>query len=173
VDANSKKSIHFKETLPSTLDTIQKDDEELRITFLRASLKKYFEVISNPLPIINESIKSLASFIDNIDPSIDSEGFASSLNTSEDVPLDSEIFEFGETDRERKKVLQGLSKFSVEKESLQDDRILLMTSKEGRKRAVERVKQLEKDKLELEKRKTSLDIVLEYHREKVILSFII
>jgi hypothetical protein len=90
-------------------------------------------------------------------------------------------------DQERRRILQGLHRTKEEKvfraydltsskanswkqESTIDDKILATAGKDGRKKALERSKQYEKDIQELEKKKVGLENMLAVHQNKVFLS---
>ena len=92
-EANQKKQNHFRDILPMQLSLIQKEDEELRIAFMKAAMKKYHEIVSSVQPGISESIDFIGTILDTITPSTDSEVLANSLNTNESFPSDIQMFE--------------------------------------------------------------------------------
>jgi ABC-type transporter Mla subunit MlaD len=93
IETNQKKATHFRDFLPTQLDQVQKDDEELRIAFMQSALKKYHEIISSAQPDITDCLQSIGNALEQISPSYDSEFLAQMLGANDQYPVDCQLFE--------------------------------------------------------------------------------
>jgi hypothetical protein len=75
------------------IQLIQKEDEDLRASFVKSAFKKYSEIISKVQPAVNEALKLMESQFEHISPSHDSEVFAKVVRTHEVTPSDYQMFE--------------------------------------------------------------------------------
>jgi hypothetical protein len=65
----------------------------MRTAFLKVALVKYHEILKEPLPTLTESFEVIASNVEAIDATTDSETFAASLTASEQIPMDFDLYE--------------------------------------------------------------------------------
>ncbi|TPX31132.1 hypothetical protein SmJEL517_g05473 [Synchytrium microbalum] len=146
-ETNDKKNKHYQEQLPAILDIIQRDDEKDRIVVAKELLIKFAELESTQLPVVSACTQSMISTAQTITPKYDTDLFVKLMRTGDPTPPDY-VFEGVGTEN----VLKAFTKHT-KAESNVEESIITLPERKGRKRAVERLKQLDKDHAELEKKR--------------------
>ncbi|KAJ3412359.1 Formin-binding protein 1 [Chytridiales sp. JEL 0842] len=169
-DTNEKKTKHFTVVLPTLLNEIQSEDENHRIRATKVALNKYHELLASIQPGIDAGLENISVAFQKISAEYDSQIFVSSLRTGDSVPEDY-VFEEKAVARDGNlkragSVRSGSAKSPPDVEHESDDAILSESPKKGRKLAADRVKQMEKEVVELEKKKQAVESLLSVYAQK-------
>ncbi|KAJ3165390.1 Formin-binding protein 1 [Geranomyces variabilis] len=184
---NAAKQKHFEETLPNILDDVQNKDEQNRIEFTRKAFLRYADLLNAQTPSITSSIDAMVSIFSKITPSYDSATFVKLCRSNAPHPAD---FQFEERALytpggalspsstagsgssmsavgKKGSLTRGFTKADLVDESKEDAIVSLGTgSKAGRKKAVERIKALEKELAENEKKRTGCETLISVYKSK-------
>ncbi|KAJ3154108.1 Formin-binding protein 1 [Geranomyces michiganensis] len=186
---NAAKLKHFEETLPNILDDIQNKDEQNRIEFTRKAFLRYADLLNAQTPSITSSIDAMVSIFSKITPAYDSATFVKLCRSNASHPPD---FQFEERALytpgggalspsatlgaggssmsavgKKGSLTRGFTKSDLADESKEEAIVSLGTgSKAGRKKAVERIKALEKELAENEKKRTGCETLISVYKSK-------
>ncbi|KAJ3031581.1 Formin-binding protein 1 [Rhizophlyctis rosea] len=167
-ETNEKKSKHYNESLPSILDEVQREDETNRIAFLKTSFTKYADTMTAQLEPWGTATKSMTSTFGTISPSYDEELFVKLMKTNEALPPDFTFEEktFKDATTNRKTSMRGFTKAKDDLDEGKDDAIVTLPAKQGRKKAAERIKQLDKELAETEKKRQGVETLMGVYKDK-------
>ncbi|KAJ3014482.1 hypothetical protein HKX48_005118 [Thoreauomyces humboldtii] len=169
---NVAKERFYEETLPTLLDDIQSKDETARIDFTRKAFLRYADLLNAQTPSITSSIEAMVSIFDKISPQYDSGTFVKLCKTNAAYPPDFTFEEraltsAGGAGPQRKSLVRGFTKSSLEVDENKEDAILTMpASKSSRKKAVERVKLLDRELSECEKKRQGCETLISVYATK-------
>ncbi|KAJ3055216.1 Formin-binding protein 1, partial [Rhizophlyctis rosea] len=167
-DTNNQKKKYYTETLPTLLDQIQKEDEINRIAFLKTSFNKYTDTLASQLEPWKTVTKSMKDTFTTIDPTYDEDLFVKLMRTGESVPPDF-VFEektFKDSSTTRKTNMRGFTKTRDDIDENKEDAIVTLPPKQGRKKAAERIKHLDKELVEVEKKRQGVETLIGVYKEK-------
>ncbi|RKO93298.1 hypothetical protein BDK51DRAFT_34406, partial [Blyttiomyces helicus] len=172
VETNVKKDRYYKETIPAILNVMQEGDENNRVAFVKTTLSKYSQVLGEQQPGIKSSIDGMADIFANISGKYDSDLFVKLMRSGEPFPADFQFEEkpLKEFSATRKPTTRGLTSSRDQMDDKQEDAIISMPAKQGRKKAMERIKTLDKDLVEIEKKRNGLDTLGAVYKDKPQLS---
>ncbi|KAJ3305546.1 Formin-binding protein 1-like [Kappamyces sp. JEL0829] len=153
-DVNAAKNKHFAGLIPECLDEVQQRDETDRILFTRDIMKKITERYCESLPKKEQMWKDTLGAVEAIDPAKDSNFLICAFKTGDKLPAD---FCFSDTQLEITKKLLLLPTAATPEESL--EYLSSLPAKQGKKRALEKLKIIEKEIIELGKHKQSIDML--------------
>ncbi|TPX44980.1 hypothetical protein SeMB42_g04148 [Synchytrium endobioticum] len=154
VETNDKKNKHYQEQLPAILDVIQRDDEANRIAVAKELFSKYAEIESAQIPTVTMSTQSMASTFQTISPRYDTDLFVKLMRTGDPAPPDY-TFEGIATES----VLKAFAKTAKAEPNLEES-IMTLPSRKGRKLALERLKTLDENHRDLERRRQGYHTLL-------------
>ncbi|TPX57212.1 hypothetical protein PhCBS80983_g03976 [Powellomyces hirtus] len=184
---NEAKQQFFTETLPNLLDDIQLKDEQNRIDFTRRAFLRYADLLNAQTPSITSSIDAMVSIFSKITANYDSATFVKLCRTNTAIPADFQFEErplggtgmgsspvsgsatglSGGAGVKKNSLSRGFTKSNLEDESKEDAIVALgVGSKAGRKKAVERVKALEKELADCDKKRTGCETLMSVYRSK-------
>ncbi|KAI9325314.1 hypothetical protein DFJ73DRAFT_869932 [Zopfochytrium polystomum] len=170
-ETNEKKNNHYTNFLPNILRDVQTNNENFNIRATRVALVKYHELLSTVIPTTIEGHENLSAAVQQMSAERDSELLISNLKTDEPVPPDY-LFEekASAKDMTVKRPATARTLARTESERLMDkdddDTILAMPPKKGRRAAVERIKALERDQYDLEKKRQAVELLLHTYHQK-------
>ncbi|KAJ3326557.1 hypothetical protein HDU76_012819 [Blyttiomyces sp. JEL0837] len=189
--ANQKKNKLYKVTIPAILNDVQNDDETNRIGVIKSGLGKYFEFLSSQQPNITKGLEAMNAVFETISSQYDSDLLEKSIKTGDSIPPDY-MFEEKAVGYFKPKFIkadssyftnaatcfQAANDFTMVKRprsaSLvppqpdEDETIFAMPPKKGRKAAVDRVKNLDRDAADLDKKINAIDSLLAVYAEKTV-----
>ncbi|KAJ3117402.1 hypothetical protein HK098_006256 [Nowakowskiella sp. JEL0407] len=172
-ETNELKNKHYTELLPAVLDKFQTDDETERIDFARTHLMKYAEICLTQIPTETQSLESMKATFNTINSQYDSELFIKMMRTGCEIPPDYEFQQkalvgaispkkpsssFGKT------LTKSPSKLTPDDNI--EDAILAIPGNKGKKKANERIKVLDKEVIECEKKLHGLESMMEHKKLK-------
>ncbi|KAI9325204.1 hypothetical protein DFJ73DRAFT_870369 [Zopfochytrium polystomum] len=170
-ETNEKKNNHYTNFLPNILRDVQTNNENFNVRATRVALVKYHELLSTVIPTTIEGHENLSAAVQQMSAERDSELLISNLKTGEPVPPDY-LFEekASAKDMTVKRPATARTLARTESERLMDkdndDTILAMPPKKGRRAAVERIKALERDQYDLEKKRQAVELLLHTYHQK-------
>lgn len=171
-ETNLKKKVYYNETIPMLLDSIQENDETNRIDFTKSMFLNYADIHNlNLIPQISISIEQMCKTFQTISSKYDSDMFIKLIKNNEGHPMDYEFEEKVETDSIsglKRNILprlpirpnSGHSRTNSQNNdnSIEDD-IIQKNDKFSKKKALDRIKQLEKDIVELDKKMEGINLL--------------
>ncbi|KAI8817102.1 uncharacterized protein EV422DRAFT_622972 [Fimicolochytrium jonesii] len=167
---NQVKDKFYTETIPSILDDIQSKDESSRIDFTKKAFLRYADLLNAQTPSIASSISAMTGIFDKISPTYDSATFVKLCKTGTLPPNDFMFEERALTPNAatagKKTLARGFTKTYLEAEDNKEDAIVAMPGKHGRKKAVERIKLLDKELSETEKKKQGCETLINVYVSK-------
>ncbi|KAI8927689.1 hypothetical protein BC831DRAFT_451270 [Entophlyctis helioformis] len=166
-ETNDIKNKHFRETLPSILDVVQREDEEHKTNHCKGVFIKYVELFASMTPKIEQSYRLMGQSFETINAAADSELFVNTLKTGEPIPEDFQMSDTQETDVGKKTFMKGMTKVREDKADDQaEDQIISLPAKQGRKKAVDRVKHIEKEIADVEKKRQGIETLIVVYKDK-------
>ncbi|KAI8621808.1 hypothetical protein BC830DRAFT_73493 [Chytriomyces sp. MP71] len=168
VDTNAKKLSHFTGFLPSILNEIQTDDENFRIRATKVAMMKYYELYSSLIPMYIDGLEGMSGVFESVAADQDSQLLVSVLKTEDEFPPGDYTFEEKALARDMNYKKPGVQKAAGHSRSAtetlldaeDDDSIMSQPPKKGRKLAADRVKVLEKDLTDSEKKRQAVESLL-------------
>ena len=159
-DVNSRQKIHFGQLLQEKLIQIQKDDEQSRVMFIKSAIQKYNQLGLDAQTRILEFNESLFQVFQGINGDFDTEFFSKILN-GQSEPINNVLpFESLDLESERRHILNG--EIRVPDRDLKEiEKLLAFDAKEARKRALAKLKLLERDVEALSKTMLTMKIIKE------------
>ncbi|KAJ3388221.1 Formin-binding protein 1 [Lobulomyces angularis] len=150
-ETNIFKNEFYDKKLPELLELFQKDDEIKRGEYFKTKLLTYLDLIKKR----DEPVKSLADnlfiIFDKLDATYDSETFCKLVKSSEFFIPEDYVFEEKVTNMLRQKSSIGLSGSPTSSISLlcemeaEDEKVMSVPLKQGKKKANERIKIINKE----------------------------
>ncbi|KAJ3328260.1 Formin-binding protein 1 [Blyttiomyces sp. JEL0837] len=170
-ETNEKKNKHYQQILPTVLNDVQTDDENFRIRSTRVALIKYQELLSSILPSISDSVEKMGGSFQRISAEQDSELFINLARTGDLLPPDYAFEEKAsakDVTAKRPGSARTMARTASESTDKEDDdsTILNMPPKKGRKLAADRVKAIEKETADVEKKKQAVESLLNVYHHK-------
>jgi hypothetical protein len=155
IKVNEAKRVHFEVLVTKVLNSIQSDDESIRSTSIKESLVQLSEIYLKSVPLTQESWTIIQNTSATIDPTLETSFIVSALTTGNKVPID---FDFTDTasDFQLKKALRPSNEIADGEDLPQ----IPEYSKKGKKIIAERIKTIESDIIEIEKRRQLFDIII-------------
>lgn len=152
---NTTKKKHYENTIPEILNEIQKQDEATRIDMSRATMVRIADTVASALPREAQMWADIADIARRIEGSHDSLLLISSFKTNDRPPVD---FNYLDThdDFKKKQLLCTENQFKV----VDGEDLASTPPKVGKKKATERLKSIEKEIVELEKKRSGLLSIL-------------
>lgn len=152
---NNAKKKHYDNTIPEILNEIQKEDEILRIDLSRATMARIADTVASTLPKEAQLWTNFADLARKIDANYDSHLVMSTFKTNDNRPVD---FSYLDThdDFKKKQLLYSENQFKL----ADTEDLASVPPKVGRKKVAERVKLIEKESSELEKKRNGLALIL-------------
>ncbi|KAL2916814.1 Formin-binding protein 1 [Polyrhizophydium stewartii] len=183
---NEYKNKHFSEIIPGQLDAsldllpgyrlsfrtridtaVQKEDEENRILFSKAALQSHVDLYAAMAPKMERSVQLMTQVIAAIDAKADMDMLVMMNRTGEALPGDLHISDTQEADIGKKTLLRGAQRTRDDKNDDQiEDQIVALPGKQGRRKAADRAKLLEKEALEVDKKRQGIDLLMSVLSEK-------
>ncbi|KAI9097210.1 hypothetical protein DFS34DRAFT_694611 [Phlyctochytrium arcticum] len=165
---NAAKDKFYMETLPNMLDIIQSKDEQNRVAFIKTCFLRYSDLLQGQLPSVSRAIQSMVEIFDKITPNYDSATFIKMSQTHAPYPQD---FTFEEralapSAMKNKTVTRQFTKGNAELDDSKEDAIIVLPPKQGKKKATERIKVLDKDLAEVEKRLAGVETLISVYKNK-------
>lgn len=140
----------------------QIDDEKNRIEFIKTILSKYQTQVQNRILPLTKASESLSTVFSAISSSYDSSMFINmTKQTNKELPADFIFEEKVDVKRHRAtSASPSMSSVKSKDAQLTDQEILDLPLKQGKKKATERIKQLEKDIIENTKKIQSVKTLI-------------
>ncbi|KND00079.1 uncharacterized protein SPPG_04421 [Spizellomyces punctatus DAOM BR117] len=165
---NIAKEKYYTETIPSVLNIIQSKDEQNRIDFSKNAFLKYSGLLASQMPSLTTALENMVDMFEKITPSYDSATFIKMTQTHSPYPAD---FTFEEralatSNLNKKTSTRGFTKTRDEIDDNKEDAIVVLPGKQGRKKALERIKVLDKELAEVEKKRTGVDTLMAVYASK-------
>ncbi|KAI8899499.1 hypothetical protein BC833DRAFT_585573 [Globomyces pollinis-pini] len=162
-ETNKLKSIHFTQLVPKTLDEIQSQDEKFRVEYTRDTLIRITNAIISSLPKEISSWQDISERFVSIDGGIDSKSLCEKGKSGYESPED---FSFSDTIDEHNRKVAMKGRMPVNGVSDDPDELIMMSkTKAGRKKAVERIKALEKEITEVAKERQGIETLLMSYKD--------
>ena len=166
-DTNSQKNLYFNDLLPKALDFIQKDDERNRIDFIKEHLSKYSGFLQSHLEPYKNSADAMSTIFNLISPPYDSDLFVKLAKTGvEGIPEDY-VFDEKVSSPTRRRVIESSGNISptspLTPTSIlpdDDETITSLPLKKGKRKAVDRVKEINKELSFLNQKVRAIDTIL-------------
>ncbi|KAI8606920.1 hypothetical protein BC830DRAFT_248302, partial [Chytriomyces sp. MP71] len=146
--------------LPKLLSQINSDDALIRIEAFKAAFSRYFKLRSAMGPQIQSGLEAMNAVASAIDAAHDVDIAVRFLRTGEPVPPDYLFEEKPIAEITGRKMARSPSAVRAERDEGSDEAILSQPHKTGKKAALERAKQCEKDTAELTKKLESIECML-------------
>ncbi|KAI9199592.1 uncharacterized protein BJ171DRAFT_518017 [Polychytrium aggregatum] len=162
-ETNQKKNSHFTVDVPKTLDAMQQYDEQQRIAFTRTMFQKLSGLVRGSLPSIQGGLDLMEKTFATIDPKYDSDLVIKMLKTTQ-TPPDDFVFE-GKVDvgtclqPKNDDALKSPTKSGDKLEETEDE-IVALPTKKGKKKAIDRLKSLEKEIADYDRKRTGVESLM-------------
>ncbi|KAH6583072.1 hypothetical protein BASA61_008196 [Batrachochytrium salamandrivorans] len=167
IQSNVVKNQHFTEILPSILDNIQTADDENKTAFCKSSLQGYVDLNTSVMPKIEKSYQLMTDAVSNINSTSDMDMFIKCFKTNDPYPEDFQMSDTQEIENGKKTFMRGMSKSREDRlEDQIEDQIVSLPAKQGRKKAVDRVKVHEKEIADVEKKRQGVHRLFLAYKEK-------
>ena len=154
IKVNEAKRVHFEILVTKVLDDIQADDESIRTSGIKDCLIQLSDVYLKFVPLTNESWTIIQKNSAAIDPMLETSFIVSALTTGNKAPVD---FDFTDTANEfqQKKALRPANEMEGDEDLSQ----ITEYNKKGKKIIAEKIKAVEADIIEIEKRRQLFDTI--------------
>ncbi|KAJ3070977.1 Formin-binding protein 1 [Podochytrium sp. JEL0797] len=152
LETNAKQNQTFSQTIPTLLNEINNQDQQIRISTFHSSLRKYFNFMSTQLPLIQSGLDAMNAVSSSIDGDHDAQVTVKCMRTGEPIPPDYLFDEKPVYEITGKRMGRSPSAIRKEIDEGGDGAILSMPPKAGKKLAQDKLKQYEKDSAELERK---------------------
>ncbi|KAI9346001.1 hypothetical protein DFJ73DRAFT_960662 [Zopfochytrium polystomum] len=179
---NKSKNKFFKTTLPSILENIQTDDESLRTEPVRAALAKYYDLVAGAGRSTAQALEATNAVFAAVSAAADSEhtvrllrspaaggggGVGDAVGAA--VPADFRFEEKADLSDflgSKRNAASSSPTKAFEADDDEDESIVRLGGKKGRKLAVDRIKVLEREGQDAERRIQALDSLLAVYEQK-------
>jgi hypothetical protein len=151
---NEYKNKYYNEILPNALNEIQQQHEKVAVNFCKESIMQFVGNVSSTLPKVQKIWNDQGESINSIDAKIDSNNIITQLKTRLLPPADFLLADTQETFK-YKMAQRSASTFEVEEDTNED-----MQPKQGRKKAIEKIKSLDKEIVDVEKQRLGIETVM-------------
>ncbi|KAJ3109623.1 Formin-binding protein 1 [Phlyctochytrium planicorne] len=162
-DTNNLKNKLYRITIPNVLDEIQKDDENTRVTVSKIGFTTYYELLAAQQPGIVGCLDSMNSVFQLINAEYDSDLFIKLMKTGTELPAD---YVFDEKVAVKDFTAKRSHSRSKSEAKDDDDAILALPPKKGRRLAADRVKSLEKDLAEAERKRQGVETLISVYEQQ-------
>ena len=152
---NIAKKKHYENAIPDILNEIQKQDETTRIDMSRATMVRIADTVASALPREAQLWTNFADIARKIDGSHDSLLLISSFKTNDRPPVDFNYLDTHDAFK-KKQLLYTENQFNI----VDGEDLASTPPKVGKKKAAERLKSIEKEIVELEKKRSGLLSIL-------------
>ncbi|KAJ1569095.1 hypothetical protein HK405_009966 [Cladochytrium tenue] len=150
---------------------VQTNNENFNIRATRMALVKYHEFLSAAIPPVSEALEAMCASVQKMSAENDSNLLILHAKTDEQVPPDY-LFEEKASAKDvvvkrpaqARSLARSASLRTVDKDD--DDLVMALPPKKARRAAAERVKALEKDQVDLEKKKQAVELLLSAYQQK-------
>ncbi|KAJ3272165.1 Nephrocystin-4 [Terramyces sp. JEL0728] len=158
IELNKFKNEYYYELLPQYLSQIQKCDNDSRISFVQQVFLRLYATSSALLPKEQRILEEAIGINDTVRVSSDHEALIQSLKTGLDPPLDFNIADTSEV-HSKKVALRSSSRDELRLDYDSETEIAKLPDKQGKKKAMEKIKVLDKEIIEVEKQRQGVDIL--------------
>jgi hypothetical protein len=164
IEMNECKNKHYQQLVPQSLyvneptQSIQKDDETLRIDAFRQTFLNFTHEYKGMSAKKEPSFNRMISVIENIKPAADTEFFAHSFASNEVIPSDFTMSDLNAADSSKRSFIRGRSETTEAND--EEEQVLQLGYKKGRKVAIERIRGYDKEIVETDKKLAGLEALL-------------
>ncbi|KAI8915969.1 hypothetical protein EDD86DRAFT_197318 [Gorgonomyces haynaldii] len=162
-ECNDLKNQHFHQTLPALLYSIQKEDESNRIENVRATLQQMLEAFKNRNTKMEPILTRVLATVSAIKGNQDTAMFASRMSSKELPPEDLDLKDTVSLDNQKRSIIRGGEKIA---DTDEEKEITTLGYKKGRKRAVDRIRSLDREIEETQKQESGFEALLEVSKSK-------
>ncbi|KAJ3146087.1 Formin-binding protein 1 [Irineochytrium annulatum] len=156
----------YQQSIGEFKSELQREDEDNRVKPIKAALNSYYELLVSQQPSMTGSLTSMNNVFQAIDGESDTALFITTMKTGSDLPPDYQFDEKVARDLTAKKpagAKLATLKLSDEKD---DDDIFNLPPKKARKAAADKLKLLEKDSFDYEKKRQGIDTLISVYDQK-------
>ncbi|KAH6570067.1 hypothetical protein BASA60_007938, partial [Batrachochytrium salamandrivorans] len=148
-------------------ENIQTADDENKTAFCKSSLQGYVDLNTSVMPKIEKSYQLMTDAVSNINSTSDMDMFIKCFKTNDPYPEDFQMSDTQEIENGKKTFMRGMSKSREDRlEDQIEDQIVSLPAKQGRKKAVDRVKVHEKEIADVEKKRQGVHRLFLAYKEK-------
>ncbi|KAJ3410801.1 hypothetical protein HDV05_003230 [Chytridiales sp. JEL 0842] len=162
-ETNEKKNKLFREFIPSILNELQADDENHRVNLIKNSFAKYYELSNEVLPKTQKGLEAMNTVFETISPQYDRDLLVKQIKSAEGVPAD---YQFEEKGAANDFAAKGRQRSPSEKADNDDEIFALPDKRKGRRMAVDRIKILDRELVDLEKKRQAVEVLLGVYNQK-------